>query len=195
MAQLLDQLFGSRIRAKILAWFFTHTDEQFFVRQLTSILREDVANLSRELARLDRLGVLSSSREGNLKYFRVNKSCAFFAELRGLVLKTSGVAGQITRALEGVGGVKAAAIYGSFARGEETAESDVDLFIVGDVNLETLDRLLRKVEDASGRTVNYVLYSPTELRSKLKKKDGFISDVLSGQKLMLIGDIGDAERT
>jgi hypothetical protein len=95
MKNVLDKIFGSRLRAKLLGWFFTHIDEQFFVRQLAPILKEDPTNISREMAKLESLGILASVRQGNLKQFRVNKACSFFDELRGLVLKTTGIAGQI----------------------------------------------------------------------------------------------------
>lgn len=93
MNTILENIFGARIRSKLLGWFFTHTEESFFVRQLASLLKEDATNLSRELARLEKAGILMSARRGNLKYFQADPSCAFYQELKGLVLKTSGVAG------------------------------------------------------------------------------------------------------
>jgi DNA-binding transcriptional ArsR family regulator len=95
MKNVLDKIFGSRVRAKILGWFFTHIDEKFFVRQLAPILGEDPTNISREMARLESLGILISTRQGNQKQFQVNKECSFLEELRGLVLKTIGIAGQL----------------------------------------------------------------------------------------------------
>lgn len=91
----MERIFGSRIRAKTLGWFYTHADEAYFVRQLASILKEDSTNLSRELSSLEKASILSSTRQGNLKLFRANPQCPFFAELKGLVLKTVGVFGEI----------------------------------------------------------------------------------------------------
>jgi hypothetical protein len=103
---MLHQLFGSKLRAKVLGWFFAHTDERFFIRQLESLLAEDPTNLSRELARLETLNVLTSEKEGRQKYFRVNKKSAFYHEMKGLILKTVGVAGAIQNALRGIKGLK-----------------------------------------------------------------------------------------
>lgn len=190
MAESLEKLFGSRIRTKLLTWFFTHTDEKFFIRQLAPIINEDHANLSRELIRLEKLGILVSERQGSQKYFHVNKGCSFFDELRGLVLKTTGIAGQIKSEIEKIKGIKIAFIYGSFAKGQETADSDVDLLIVGNANLDTLDTTLQELEKKLGRTINYVFYSQKEFNEKIESKDGFINDVLASEKIILTEDAG-----
>ena len=187
MSKTTEKIFGSRIRAKILGWLFTHPDESFFVRQIALILKEDPTNVSREMAKLEELGILRSKRNGNLKHFQTNQECPFFEELKGLVLKTSGVAGRIRAALDKLAGIEYAFIYGSFAKGGEKADSDVDLLIIGDVNMDRLDSNLGKLEKTLGREINYVLYSKEEFKSKRKAKDGFLMDVLSGKKLMVIG--------
>jgi DNA-binding transcriptional ArsR family regulator len=134
MNETIEKLFGSRIRAKILGWLFAHTDESYFVRQLSSILQEDPTNLSRELASLEKMGILISFREGNLKKFRVSRECSFFEEMKGFVLKTVGIAGQLKSALGHIKGLNFAFLYGSIAKGNEDALSDVDLLIIGEVN-------------------------------------------------------------
>ena len=187
MSKITEKIFGSRIRAKILSWLFTHPDESFFVRQIALILKEDPTNVSREMAKLEELGILRSKRNGNLKHFQTNQECPFFEELKGLVLKTSGVAGRVRAALERLTGIEYAFIYGSFAKGEEKADSDVDLLITGDVDLDCLDSNLEKLEKVLGREINYVLYSREEFKSKRKAKDGFLMDVLSGKKIIVVG--------
>jgi predicted nucleotidyltransferase len=186
MGKTIERLFGSRIRAKILGWLFTHPEESFFVRQMAVILKEDPTNVSREMARLEELGTLRSKRNGNLKHFQANRECPFFEELKGLVLKTSGVAGRIRASLERLAGIEFAFIYGSYARGEKKADSDVDLLIIGDVGLNRLDSSLEKLEKVLGREINYVLYSREEFRARKKSKDGFLMDVLSGKKIMVV---------
>jgi len=187
MSKTTEKIFGSRIRAKILGWLFTHPDESFFVRQIALILKEDPTNVSREMAKLEDLGILKSKRNGNLKHFQTNPDCSFFKELKGLVLKTTGVAGQIRGSLDKLAGIEYAFIYGSYAKGEERADSDVDLLIIGDVDMDRLDSNLGKLEKTLGREINYVLYSMEEFKSKKKAKDGFLMDVLRGKKIMLVG--------
>ena len=187
MSKTTEKIFGSRIRAKILGWLFTHPDESFFVRQMAMILEEDPTNVSREMARLEEMRILRSKRNGNLKHFQTNPECPFFNELKGLVLKTSGVAGRIRDSLDKVAGIEFAFIYGSYAKGEEEGNSDVDLLIIGDVNMGRLDSHLGKLEKLLGREINYILYSRDEFKTKKKAKDGFWTDVLSGKKIMLFG--------
>jgi predicted nucleotidyltransferase len=151
------------------------------------ILKEDPTNVSREMARLEELGILRSKRNGNLKHFQTNQECPFFEELKGLVLKTSGVAGRIRASLERLAGIEFAFIYGSYAKGEEKADSDVDLLIIGDVDINRLDSILDKLEKILGREISYVLYSREEFRAKKKAKDGFLMDVLRDKKIMVVG--------
>lgn len=188
MTSMIEKIFGSRIRAKILGWFFTHPEESFFVRQIATILREDPTNLSREMSKLENLGILTSKKIGNTKHFQANPHCAFFRELKGLVLKTAGVAGQIKVALERLTGVQFAFIYGSYAKGEEKAHSDVDLMIIGDVDVNQLDPLASSLEKRLGREVNYLLFSQVEFQAKKRAKDGFLMDVLGEVKIMVIGN-------
>src|SRR4030042_4890597 len=187
MSKTTEKIFGSRIRAKILGWLFTPPDESFFVRQIGLILKEDPTNVSREMAKLEELGILRSKRNGNLKHFQANQECPFFEELKGLVLKTTGVAGRIRASLDKLAGIEYAFIYGSYAKGEEKADSDVDLLIIGDVDMDRLDSNLGKLEKTLGREINYVLYSMEEFKFKKKAKDGFLMDVLRGKKIMLVG--------
>ncbi len=187
MSKITEKIFGSRIRAKILGWLFTHPDESFFVRQIALILKEDPTNVSREMASLEELGILKSKRSGNLKHFQTNQECPFFEELKGLVLKTTGVAGRIRASLDKRAGIEYTFIYGSYAKGEEKADSDVDLLFIGDVDTNRLDSNLGKLEKMLGREINYVLYSKEEFKSKRKAKDGFLMDVLIGKKIMVIG--------
>jgi len=139
------------------------------------------------MAKLEELGVLRSKRNGNLKHFQTNQECPFFGELKGLFSKTSGVEGRIRAALDKLAGIEYAFIYGSFAKGGEKADSDVDLLIIGDVDMDRLDSNLGKLEKMLGREINYVLYNREEFKSKRKAKDGFLKDVLGGRKIIVIG--------
>ena len=187
MSKLLDKLFGSRTRARLLGWFFAHSGESYSVRQLASILGDDPSNLSKELAKLEELGILISSRERNLKRFQVNQECAFGPELKGLVQKTTGIMGRLRSALQAAKGIGFAFVYGSFAKGTENAESDIDLLIVGDIDLDKLDRIFIGLEKAFGRTVNYVLYNKREYETKKAEGNAFLQEVRGRDKIWIIG--------
>ena len=102
-------------------------------------------------------------------------------------MKTSGVAGRLQDALVKLTGIEFAFIYGSYAKGEENAGSDVDLFIIGNVDMDRLDSNLGRLEKALGREINYVLYSMEEFKAKRKARDGFLMDVLRTKKIVLVG--------
>ncbi len=183
----ISKLFGSRVRTKVLAWFCTHMDTPSFVRQIASFIGEDPTNVSRELAGLEDLGILKSKRLGNLKQFQVNPECHFLNELKGLMLKTSGVGGQIRDALEKLTGIEGAFLYGPFAEGKERAGSEVNLIIIGDVDLKRLDSMLKNLEVKTGREINYVFYNRMEFKSQRAAQEPFLSSILKSAKLMLVG--------
>jgi predicted nucleotidyltransferase len=108
--------------------------------------------------------------------------------MKGLILKTAGVAGVMQSALEKIEGIKYAFIYGSFARNIEKPESDVDLMVVGKAHLDEIEDILSKVEQQLGRSVNTIFYSLREFRDKINSKDSFIRTVLNSPKIMLIGE-------
>lgn len=105
-----------------------------------------------------------------------------------LILKTAGVGGVINESLTPLSGIDMALIYGSYASGQESGASDVDLLIVGSVDLNKLDRALAAAEKTLGRDTNYVSYTRKEFSARKRRKEGFLSDVLSNSVLMLVGN-------
>ena len=185
---MLEKLFGSRLRAKAIGWLFTHPDERFFVRQLTELLGEDSTNLSRELAKLEKLGFLTCRLEGRQKYYQANKRSPMFEELKGLAVKATGLADHVRRALQPLKNqIRIAFIHGSFARGEAIAESDVDLILVGSLSSRDAAVCLARTGEKLGREVNYVVYDPKEFKKKAKEKQHFIAEVLKAPKIYLVG--------
>ena len=172
----------------MLGWLFSHPDERYFVRQLTVLLGEDSTNISRELARLEKMDILTSTREGKQKYYQANRQCAIFHELCGLAIKTAGVADVLRKALAPIADqIILALIYGSMARGAATSASDVDLLVVGDLEEMALHMALTEVEQQLGRTVNYTLLSLTEFQRRRQEKKGFLARVLAGPKIVISG--------
>jgi predicted nucleotidyltransferase len=189
---MLERLLGSGLRAHVIGWLFTHPDERFYVRQLAALLDQDSTNLSRELARLDSMGILLSERDGRQKYFRANPDSAVFAELKGLATKTVGVVDVLRQALEGLRDeIDAAFVFGSFAKQEETAASDIDLVIIGDVDPVSLHGAMAQAEEVLRRTINYSLVSREEYAKRRKDEAGFLARVLKGPKLMVMGALDE----
>jgi predicted nucleotidyltransferase len=192
---MLDKLFGSKLRARLLIWLFLHTDERYFVRQLKVLLKEDVANISRELSRLADMGILTCQTEGRQKYYQANKNCPVFTELRGLVLKTAGLADVLRRALKPLSKkIKAAFVFGSFAANSARAGSDVDLLVIGSCGFGEVAAAVGKAQDKLGREVNPSVYPTDEFRKKAAAGHHFIKTVLAGPKIFLIGNENELER-
>ena len=186
---MLETLLGSKLRAKVLGWLFSHPDERYFVRQLTSLVKEDSTNVSRELARLEKTGILVTTTEGKQKYYQANRQSPLFNELHGLMLKTVGVADIIKKALEPrMADIKLAFIFGSVAKRAENRFSDIDLLVVGDITFGEVVDLISTAEGALNRELNPVVYTLSEFNKRLSENHYFISDILSGDKIFVVGD-------
>ncbi|MFL6203391.1 MAG: nucleotidyltransferase domain-containing protein [Thermoanaerobaculia bacterium] len=194
-APSLDQLFGSRTRSRVLGWLLSHPGERYFVRQLAGILSEDPTNLSRELARLAALGILTGTPEGQQKYYCANASSPIYPELRSLFAKTSGIGAILRGALEPlVDRIQSAFLFGSVAAGREAQASDVDVMVIGAVSLEELVEVLGPFQNQLGREVNPSVYTAAEFRERLARGSHFLTSVLNGPKLFLIGSADELER-
>jgi predicted nucleotidyltransferase len=194
MTMLVD-LFGSRLRSKVLAWLFTHPDQRYFGRELHSLLQEDQTNLSRELARLAETGILVCKVEGRQKYYQANDKCPIYEELKGLVVKTLGVTDVLRHALASLTErIKVAFVYGSFASGKQNLNSDVDLMVVGDVSFGDVVAATSPKQLKLGREINPTVYSEDEFRQKVKTGHHFLTAVLRDPKIFVVGDDHDLSR-
>ncbi|HID60626.1 MAG TPA: ArsR family transcriptional regulator [Hadesarchaea archaeon] len=185
---MLESIIGSKTRVKILALFLLNLDRRFYVRELARKTGGNINSVRRELQKLESIGLLKSERAGNLKYFTTNKKMPIYEELKSMFLKTEGLGKIMKENLSELGEVKLAFVYGSFARGEEQLKSDIDLMIVGEVDEKRLVPMIRKLEERLSREINYTLFSSMEFKSRVKKKDPFLSDVLRGKKIKLVGE-------
>ena len=179
----------------MLGWLLSHPGERYFVRQLAGILGEDPTNLSRELARLASLGILTASTEGQQKYYRANETSPIHPELRSLVAKTAGIGAILGRALEPLADrIRSAFVFGSVAAGKEAQASDVDVMVIGAVSLEELVGIFSPLQNQLGREVNPSVYTAAEFRERLARGNPFLASVLEGPKLFLIGSADELER-
>ena len=158
-AGLADVLFG-RTRGAILALLYGHVDESFYTRQIAREVNASVGAIQRELETLAKIGIIKRSSVGNQVFYQVNKDAPVFPEMRGLVSKTVGAISVLRSALKPISNqIVVAFIYGSVAREEETAQSDVDLIIIGEATLEDALSHLSGVEKTLGRAISPSMYS------------------------------------
>jgi predicted nucleotidyltransferase len=189
----LDALFPG-IRAGVLSATLLQPERWWFMTELARHLETTPSSLQRELESLVDAGLLERRQDGRRSYFRANSASPLFADLRGMIEKTSGVVPAIKAALKTFGSrIELAFLYGSIARGEEHSASDVDLAIVGTLRQIDLLPALRKLEACFHREVNVTLFSPDEFRARLAAGDHFLHSVLQGKTILLKGAIHELE--
>ena len=184
---MLESLFSSRVRAKVLASFFLQPGENYNAWKLSHRLNENYSAVWKELILLERLGILTSARNGNSKDYMEDKSCPIAPELRSIVLKTEGAGMVIKRRLKEMGSIKEAFNYGCYASGEADAASDLDLMIIGDIDLKQLAIVINQIEKELNRPINYVIYSEKEWNEKAAVNDPFWENVTKAPKFILLG--------
>jgi len=191
----IDALFP-KTRQAILAATLLEPQKWWYMRELAKHLNLTASTLQRELDSLVRGGILRKRREGKHVYFQPATDSPVFEDLRGLLLKTAGLAEVIRTALEPfTDRIQWAFIYGSMAKTEERAASDVDLMIIGRVGLAEISSPLRKIEQRLGRAVNPTIYTSDQFAGKVKANQQFIGEVLRSKKIFLLGSIREFDRT
>ena len=187
-ASLADALF-SGTQQRVLAWLFGQPGRSFYASELIGLAGAGSGAVQRELARLAQSGLVTARAVGNQKHYQANPEAPIYAELCSIVQKTVGLAEPLREALAPlVARIRAAFVYGSVAKREDTASSDIDLMLISD-NLAHPDlyAALEVVSKRLGRSVNPTLYTPQELAKRVKKKEAFATRVLAQPKLWLIG--------
>ena len=185
---LADLLFG-RTRGAIMALLYGHADQSFYTRQIAREVDASVGAVQRELENLSKVGLIIRSSVGSQVFYQANREAPIFREMQTLVNKTVGIFSLLRSALHPLANrVSVAFVYGSVAREEETAKSDVDLMVVGKATLDEVLSRLSTVEKKIGRPINPTVYSTAEFKSKLASANHFLTAVLKGQKVFLLGD-------
>ncbi|WP_291467725.1 transcriptional regulator [Acidovorax sp.] len=184
-----DALFP-KVRQRVLAVLFGMPDRSFYANEVIALAQSGTGAVQRELADLSAAGLLTVSKQGNQKHYQANASAPVFAELRGLVLKTMGLADVLRAALAPLAGqIDGAFIYGSVARQQDTAQSDVDLMIVSStLGYGEVFGALEGATVSLGRKVNPTLYSPADWAQRLDSDNAFATRVWQQPKIWLIGN-------
>ncbi len=187
-------LFGG-VRQAVLAILFCHSDESFHMRHIVRSVGMGSGAVQRELARLVDAGLVIRVRRGNQVLYRANTESPVFAELRGLMVKTVGIADALRASLAALSDrIEVAFVYGSVARGTERADSDVDLMIIGSATLRDVVAALESTEKEIRREVNPSVFASDEFRERMAVGEHFVTSVLAEEKVFLIGDDDELSR-
>lgn len=181
----------SKIRRDLLSLFFTNPYQKYYLRELERILGYSAGSIRRELLKFQKDDLFKTEKLGNLLYYQLNTKHPLYKELKSIVAKTVGLEARIRIALSSIEGVRTAFIYGSYAKNQENITSDIDLFIIGDIDEDKLVSEIGRIEKELKREINYSLYSKDDFQKKKKKKDPFIMDVIKNPKIFLIGNEDD----
>lgn len=188
---LMDLLF-SGTRQRVLATLLLQPGDGFHLRELARITGSHAGTLARDLDKLVAAGLLHREARGNQVVYRVDLKHPLYPELSALFRKTHGVAGMLREALAPVAAqTRVALLFGSMARGTQTPTSDVDVLVVGDVTFVDLVQCLHPAQQAIGREINPVLYTPGEFRTRLSEGGAFAQALRSASNILLIGDADD----
>ena len=185
---LSDSLF-SKVRQRVLALFYNHPESDFHTNEVIRLTESGTGAVQRELATLTATGIILVKDVGNQKRYQVNQTAPIYSELHGIVTKTFGLADRLRQALKPLAvSIDIAFIFGSIAKNEDTARSDVDIMLIGKkISYAEIYLLLEHVEQQLGRKINPTCYALSDWQRKSRSENHFIKKITQQEKIFLIG--------
>lgn len=188
---ILSEILSSKVREKVFQHLFDGRAVELHMRELERRTGCAIGTIQTELKKLTRLDLVTSRRDGNRLYYRANLEHPLYPDLCGMVNKTVGITGLLRSAISECPEIECAFIFGSVAEGQEKAQSDVDLMVIGMIGLRSLTGLLSAVSEASHREINPHVLSVAELKDRIDKQDHFMTTVMQSTKVFIKGGDDD----
>jgi predicted nucleotidyltransferase len=182
---MLDIITKSKIRQKIILLFVYQKDKEFYLSEVARQVKTSAGTAQRELNRLRRMDLLTFGKKGNLSIYKLNEHYPLLKEVESIVRKTIGIEVELRKALTGLRGIRWAFTFGSHAKGALKADSDIDLFVIGNMGEDDIYNAVQRVEETVGREINYHLSSEAEF-ARRSTEGSFYKEIAAGP-LMLIG--------
>ncbi len=176
MSNILKRLFTSSARVKLLHLFLLNSESEYFVRELTRVLDEQINSIRREVDNLKKIGLLTSRSKNRKKYFKVNSSCVIFEDLKNIFIKTMDSKDALTRKIAKLGDLDLILMSGFFTG----KDSSVDLLVVGKIDVNTLETFLDK-EIETDKPLRFSIMSKQDFLYRLECKDKFITDLVTNK--------------
>jgi uncharacterized protein len=186
----LIQILSSRTRAEIFKLLYGPAEKELHIREIGRRTGLNDRTIRQELSKLLKLDLVIDRRDSNRIYYRANKSNPLYPDIRNLVLKSAGLVDVFRSALKDKR-IQIAFIFGSMSEGKVTSDSDVDLFIIGQLGMRAVSTLLSGISESVGREINPHVMTGEEFRKRIKEKDHFISSVMKVKKILIIGTEDD----
>jgi len=176
----------SKVTKKLLNYFFLHPEDNLFVNEISRKLDIDKRNLVKKLKELEEEGILTSEARGNQKLYSMNSSYPLHNEYRKIVFKTIGIENRLRDLLKTVEGVKKVYLFGSYAKDELDAHSDIDLLVIGEHKIVKLQKQITLLQKEIDREINVVNMDNKEFKNRKKRKDVFLETVFRKKYIEVI---------
>lgn len=187
----LNDLLISKVRVKILQLFLSHPDQIFHVRDIVRRVDEEINAVRRELAHMEKAGMVTSEWRANRRFYSFRRDYIFWQDLLSMINKTVGLGGDIVKNRGRLGRIKFALLSGDFVRGRPAGSNDVDLLLVGNVIMPQIASLVKEEEARRERELNYTVMTEEEFNFRKRRKDPFLWGILEKPHVMIIGDQDD----
>ena len=182
--------FLKNAQGEILNLMFSNPDKRYYLAEVAKILGKESANYQRYIEKMISDGILCEERIGNMRFFWLNKDYQLYNEIKAMVSKTIGIEAQLREIIEKINTIETAFIFGSFATDKFNSNSDIDLFIIGEVNEDNFIEEITKLEMQISRDINYHIYKKQELVEKFAN-NSFINNVFSNKMILLKGNLNE----
>lgn len=182
---MLEQLFTSKTRIRILSLLMFNQDKEYHLREIARLINVSPKHVGKELEKLMKINLVTRYEKGNMSIYSIKKNNIILNELKQIFIKTDYLGEIIRKELKG--NIKYAFIYGSFAKGEETENSDIDLFVIGDIREDDLIKIIQTLEKRMGREINYVLWNENTFKQRAKSHH-LLKTIKMSKIVMLAGN-------
>lgn len=185
---MLNKILVSEVRVNILKLLLLNPNRAFHIRAIVRQVDAEINAVRRELDNLFEINLVNRRQSSNKIFYQIETSHPFFSDLLSLVAKEEGVGAAIVKNEKRIGMVDYAVLSLAFLRGRKSTALDVDLFIVGDVDLEVIKNVVKEEESKMNKEINYSVMNMEEFMSRKRTNDPFIYRVMTQSRTMLIGD-------
>lgn len=189
---MLDLITKSKTRKKIILLLFYNLHKSYYLREIARLVGVSAGQARQELEKLKKSGLLLSEKKGNLVYFQANTASPLYGDLKNVIDKTIGLKVILAEELEKLAGLDFAFLFGSYAKGDFGPESDIDLYLVGEVKEEEAHQAVKAAEQKIYREINYHLAGKEEFQEKLART--FFHQEILKNHILIIGDENEFRR-